>query len=334
MSNLTYTTRPEGHVVSNGKLAILVRDNDIKELLAQIRQDAIGLQSEYPDIKPDEWQKEAERLCKLAMDIATGKLEINIFDYLPLTKSGDFPKNRNTLIAISKCGYGGRYDGYIEVMKLQARLVPAFANENAWLQNIRMDNMMILDVSLYDASKKQEPVFDENGMPRKIVVTRATYLKDNQVLPGRVYETKTGMKFLCLDHCNYTSKFVSCDKNGTPDQPKAKNFTSANVPYAERFFMYLRYTDALEKALGADTSYNHLMHVLANKKKDIDEQISMRETPRKFVKEIKTLFDPTTIKPEKFRSPVIKDQYQSFTGSIDYHFYEYEILPYTDKTSE
>ncbi|MBD5584089.1 MAG: hypothetical protein HDQ88_03330, partial [Clostridia bacterium] len=150
MPNLTYNTLPNGRIVSNGKLTIMVLDDNLTDIRTKIKQEAINIKNEFNDknIDPDAWQTEADRLCDLADRIVSPNSGIDIFEYLPLTKSGTFPKNKNVLIARSKCRWGATWCGasndYPEVQNLAIRLVPAYDGVINWLHDNRLDDTMIM----------------------------------------------------------------------------------------------------------------------------------------------------------------------------------------------
>ena len=150
-------------------------------------------------------------------------------------------------------------------------------------------------------------------------------------MPGRIYEEKSGTKFVYLRHCNFRDRYISYPgedaPEGTTDYQKKSDGILDTRPYTEKYYVYVRWTNALAKALGDDTSFNHMLRVMAAKKTDVYDQLSIRESPRKFVKEVQVLFDPTTIVPEKIRSPK-RESFTDYRGVTYYYQYEYEILPY------
>lgn len=329
MPNLTYQTLSNGRTVSNGKLTILVLNDNLADIRTRIKQEAIDVKNELndPNIDPDMWQAEADKLCGLAERIVSPDSGIDVFDYLPLTKSGNFPKNKNVLIAQSKCKWGATWTGasndYPEVRNLSIRLVPAYDGLVNWLHNARMNDTMIMRVDLFDAVRKQEPIFDENGIPRKVVVAKAKYLKDSKVKPGRVYEEKSGTKYLCLDGLdlsfNYIHYIDENDMNGT----RSKGYS---LPRDKHY--YIRWTNALAKAIGQNPSANDVIKVLAMKDngEPIPDRLSQRENPRKFVRKVDTVFDPGTAHPETIVGKRAPTPYYGYCGK--YVQFEYKMRPW------
>ena len=316
MNGLIYKTMQNGYLVSNGKLNIVLLHENLMDIRKTIYGYAERLKNSLVDtrINPLLWKAEVDRLCKLAEYIVSPESKLNIFEYLPLTKTGDFPKNQNILIATSKQGYGISYAGassdYPVSQKLQIRLIPAYASDMDFIYDRRMNDTVIMKVDLFDAIRKQEPIFDENGKPHKVIVTRATYLKDAEILPGRVYEEKTGTQYLCITGCKFKANYL--------DNGQVRWGYDLGDPCMHT---YIRWSKVLEKALGNDTSFNNIIRVMAarDKTSSIRDRLSIRENPRKFVKEVKVLFNSNTIRPES----VIGAKYKDYNG---YHQYEYKII--------
>lgn len=334
MPNLTYTAQPEGYMVSNGKLNIIVLNKNLSDICVHIYQEAVDLKTETGDtrIDPIVWQSETVRLCELAKRIVSPDSGINIFEYLPLTKSGDFPRNQNPLIADSKCGYGESTD-YPVSRKLQMRLVPAFSDIDDWIANNRLNDTMILDIQIFDAVKKQEPIFNADGIPHKILITHAAYLKDDEISTGHIYEEKSGSKYLCITGCQFEAYHVWDNENSITHPaahlPNMNTYTKTD-PLPD-INIYIKWTNALEKAVGQDTSFNNIIREMAarDKTSSIHERLSMRENPRKFIREVAVLFDPKDIKPETIIGAKHKDPYcdRDEKRYKEQHFI-YNILPY------
>ena len=320
-------------MVSKNGLSILLRDDTLTEIKASIRQEAKNAKDEANDnrIDPDKWQAEADRLCALAERIVMPDGGIDLFDYLPLTKAGKFPKNRNIVIAESKCGYGATWSGvtndYPTAYKLQIRLFPAYANRSDWLAGKTMADTMIMAIGLFDAINKQVPVFDENGTPREIVVTRASYLKDDEIKAGRVYEEKSGTKYLCLDGLDMIMRYTEFD--GPDDQVGTYYPNGFGV---EQAHVYLRWTDALAKAVGPNAGVIDVIQAMDEKAKGtpLHAKLSQRANPRKFIREITTVFDPMLTKHVKITGTRNKDPYYK----NKYVQYEYEIEPFKQTGAE
>lgn len=316
MAKLRYAKRPEGRTVSNGCLTIILLNNDLDCIRSQIVKiaETAKLQSGNEKVDPKYWESEADRLCGLAESIVSPNTSVNIFDYINLTKSGDFPKNTNQLIADTKCVAGASYQGvsnrYPVIQRLQLRLVPAFLGEMNWLGNKRMENTMCLAIRMFDSSGKQVPVFDEKGIPHKVETARTKYLSNDEILPGCVYEEKSGAQFLCVTGCRFKETNVQKGYSNDVCSPEMN--------------WYIRYTKALDKDIESGASFNDVIRAMAAKDKSssISKRLSCRENPRKFVKEVKVVFDPVHTKPETILGAAHKSPY--YADEIDQ--YEYEIL--------
>ena len=318
--HLIYSTRPEGRIISNGRLNILVLDENLQDIRANVcEQVARLLYEESPKIDTEAWQSAAEQLCQLAEKIVSPDFEIDIFDYLPLTKSGNFPQNQNPLIAEAKLKFGKQFTtawrAYPINHRLQLRLVPAFINEMDWIQNNPMDDTMILKIQFFRTTRKQAPIFDENGNPTKVITTRAAYLNDTDIKPGYVYEEKSGTQYLCITNCP-----LYCDAVYTDSA--TGQVTSYKRVYAVPDYknVYIKWTKTLAKALGQDTSFNNIVRVLAGKDKtnDVITRCSIRENPRKFIREVATVFDANTITPETIPGAKHKSPFQNAECQYEY----------------
>lgn len=300
---LTYKKKDGNIAVSNGKLTVVVMPENLKEVRATIRAEATTYKLyDDPRIDPDEWVREAARLCRLAEDLVSPESKVNIFDFIELTKAGSFPKNKNQLVATSKCRVGATYE-YPVSRTLQLRLVPAYNGLWNWLEDTRMEDTMILKVDTFDSVRKQEPIFDGNGVPHKVVVAKARYLKDDQIVPGRVYEEKSGTQFLCITGC-VVKDYTIDEETGKPHVYSGKDhsvlFPDKNC-HGEPWNHYIRWTAALSKQVGRDTGYADILRALAAKdtaRSQVNDKVSSRTCPRKFVREVCTLFDPADLTAE------------------------------------
>ena len=239
-----------------------------------------------------EARAELDRLVQIIQRIVTNYPdELDIFQYLPLTKAGKFPENRDIVIALSDVYTAARYDGYVEKNMVQIRLRPYFNTTQDFIHNCRMADTRLLQLDWFDGLKKTQPVFDQNGVPAKPEFTRAKYLKDADVRPGFIYEDKAGTKYLCLSGCDILYEWL-------------KNYESDShyVYGVAGLYVYVRWTAKLEKAMAGKNTLNDLLHVMADMHKcEITEQMSYRETPRKFVRELDQVFDPALTKEELFK---------------------------------
>ena len=324
---LTREEKDGNIAISNGKLTIVVMTENLNDVCRHIRDEAVAWkQDNESKVDPDVWQDEAKRLSELAERIVSPECDFNIFDFIDLTKSGNFPKNKNQLIATSKCLVSGTYD-YPVARRLQLKLVPAYGDLWEWMEDIRLDDTMILKLDVFDSVRKQEPVFDEDGIPHKVVVTKASYLRDDQIVPGRIYEEKSGTQFLCITGCAFKI-FCVDNPTGKRDYLTKRPFASEKDHHGDPWYCYVRWTAALAKEVGSDTSYANILRALADKD-NVDtavfNRISSRITPRKFVREISTLFDPASIQPETIIGRAFKN-----CRNVDKRW-EYEILGHGDR---
>lgn len=270
-----------------------------------------------------ECQTEVQRLLSLADTIMSDE---TVFQYLPLTKQNKFPVDANILIASSKIAYGHKYEGYVKKETLQLRLVPAYTDDIRWILDEREPDTKILKLGLFDNNSSMPPVYDENGTPSKPEVARATYLKDDEIIPGHVYQEKNGAKYLVITGMPLSVTYWKHEKGQTPD----RNDRSCQVPFDPRYaHYYIRWTDAMEKALGATgtASWNDLAKFMTGKNKygTWFESVSRRENPRKFISEVCAVIDPSKTVQEDISKDNCPAQYGSY-----YADYRYRLHPDAD----
>lgn len=309
MKSILKTTHrlDNGYVIKKGDLIILipdVSDQEATDLISNIRE---GLASgEFKSkMTLNQYQAEVQRLRELMQRIVKDYPDkLDIFDFLPLTKAGKFPVNQNPVIASSKCTtaalyYGGDNGSYPEKLTVQLRLMPYYADDMAFVRNRPMEDVRIVRLDWFDTLKKRPAVFDETGVPAKpIAQAKTSYLKDADVKPGYVYEEKSGAQFLCLDGMEFGSRHIFI-RDG-----KQVSYDNSIHHRKSGYHLYLRWTKKLANAMAGKCDFNSLAHIMSNNDREDPwtyAKLSIREAPRKFVKEIGQVIDPSLTHAETYQ---------------------------------
>lgn len=136
--------------------------------------------------------------------------QVDIFPCIPLTKQGQFSKNKNFVVKSSKVTTALVTSEYVSSNRLQLRLVNRLkpdqiaGNPNLYLESSDYSatgdgKTLYLEVDFYDnANPKDEVIFDENNNMHAITCIKKKYLKDEEVLVGHKYEDAKGTVYMYL----------------------------------------------------------------------------------------------------------------------------------------
>lgn len=295
MTEQTKTRLTNGTALCHGNLIILVKDRN-PDLAETLMGDTIT-----PEIK-QQYKQEINRLQNLMEHIVDSYPDrLDIFQCLPLTKAGKFNNAQNTLIADSKCTTANLFPGertmYPEKRTVQLRLMPYYDSEDAFIRNQKMENVRELRLDWYDAIRKTTPVFDVDENPSAPKTTRMSYLKDTDIKPGFVYEEKSGTQFLVLEGMQFGARYIYQQQDENPHGTRV-------IWYGMTNHVYVRWTKKLESALSGTSDFNTFCHIMADSSKDspwtFRSDVSVRDNPRKFVKEICQVLNPSLTRTEQF----------------------------------
>lgn len=328
----TKTRLENGFALQRGDLVILIRDNDPDTAAAMLA----GM-TRYDDenaVTPASrarCENEIRRLQSLMERITNGYPDtLDIFEYLPLTKQGKFSNAQNTLVADSACTTANLFDGgvsmYPRKQTIQLRLMPYYDSDDAFIQNQPMDNVRELRLDWYDSVRKAVPVFDADGNPSRPETTRASYLRDADIRPGFVYEEKSGTRFLALEGMQFCARYGF---QWPGKEPEYSDVMRCGV----RDHIYVRWTKKLETALDGARDFNTLFHILADGARDdlwlLKSCASVRENPRKFVREVGAVLDPTLTRTERFatRTTLTPAAGQDRKMWLEYSLFEGNRIP-------
>lgn len=136
--------------------------------------------------------------------------QIDIFPCIPLTKQGQFSKNKNFVVKSSKVTTALVASEYVSSNRLQLKLVNRLApdqiagNPNLCLESSDYNTTgdgktLYLEVDFYDnVNPKDEAIFDENNNMHSITSIKKKYLKDEEILVGHKYEDAKGTIYIYL----------------------------------------------------------------------------------------------------------------------------------------
>lgn len=274
----------------------------------QIAADAIAGNIGTDDIDCDAatYADEITRLVGIAERI-TKHDALDVFDYLPLTKAGTLNRTKNILLADSKVTT--TYNGdYFSRKGLQLRLEWYYIDHNVQQAIGKNTEAITLRIDWFDASKKMEPVFDRNDQPHLVTQTRASYLKDSDLIPGHVYAEKSGTEYLYLGRLPIKEETFFF-KGTKPPQgiiPTQNGF----VHDLSRDYLHLKWTKKLQAMLASAKDITDFACIMAATDKQEGpwyHKASVRTNPRKFVSEICTVFDGTQVRPHIERTKDFPD---------------------------
>lgn len=280
--------------VKKGDQAIVMADDMASRARDLARQCEDELQEMIADsdfngrISPGDYISEIERLIGIAEKAVAE--ETDIFNYLPLTKAGKLPKNKNILIADSRladpAGYG--YGGGYFPKRLQLRLFPCYASEIDFVYDRKTPGLQRLEIDLCPSAKKQDPVFGLDGNIRKIAPTeKASYLKDRDIIPGRIYAEKSGSEYLYLGELDlkideYRNNICIYKDNS----PARHCYIRMSKPWRDKLSKCASIDDIIRLLAAYDPADSYAGI----------QKCSWREHPRKFVRETETFIENSIIK--------------------------------------
>lgn len=317
MDDIKKTRNGNITVLQKGTCAIVIDESHIMRRKGLIAAALAGDESitEDMDCTPCVYAKEASRLVDIAERIMKQD-GFDLFGVLPLTKSGTFPKNRGILLADSKCTQTYN-DEYFSRKALQLRLEWLYVTDGAKRLLQEPCDAITLRIDWHDASKKQEPVFDADGNPHTVARARASYLKPESLVPGRVYREKTGTEWLYLGILPVKSETFFCNDGDYPDRivPSEGRTRDMSLGYA-----HVRWTSKLASAIGRPKDMTDFLLAYTDLVPIWREKISLRAHPRKFTEEVLEAFDGTAVRQATIRTPN-----QPMEGSYKYSFVQYYI---------
>lgn len=269
--------------ITNGKVSVYLDEFNI-----QCWKDTAEKVSEYygNNIMPEskltgvQYKQKVDQMIDVAYGIMNGTVASDIFNQIPLKKDGTFQADKTIPVFSNGIGYANVYidansSSYIDACGIQLCI---FAERSEFgHEPVDYDQM-----EFCSKTRAKLVIRERNGLVKKYllnadmsvndVVSRAKNLKDADIKPGSVYAEKSGTEYLYLGWCDYNFK----------QDDKCQH-------------VYLRYTKKIQalidkaKKSGIATVKDFNVKVLLP---DIDDfTFSSRDNARKFVKEVKKIFD-------------------------------------------
>lgn len=276
---------------------------------------------------------EASRLCDIYDKITTQFPQFNIFDYIPVTKSGHAAKEQTVLVADTT--KSNLFNMEFQTKRLQLRLVPYYGDLNLLRTGKTLEDSFKFKIDAFSNKTLTEPIFDKAGNAHKVEKARNTYLKDADVVPGAVYADVKGTEYLYLgdldtEIVHHVNGAVTADAikwyrdmrglrvETVHDIPMPKDTDLAQWPANH---CYLRMSKKLETMAAKHANLESFIDafIQANSKgyKVWTEKLSWRQKPRKFVSQARVLFADTKINTGWRDGPAEHDDYW---GDISYKF--------------
>lgn len=305
MPNITQLETSEKTVIlQKGGVTIIIDGSSINRA-KQLASNAVLGEFVSEGLDPTACADEITRLINLAERIAKHE-DIDIFDYLTLTKSGTLNRTKNVLLADSKVT--DTWNGeYFSRKGLQLRLEWFYVCSD--VENVigKNTDAITLRIDWYDASKKLEPIFDRDDQPHTVAQTRASYIKTSDLVPGHVYAEKSGTEWLYLGSIPVKEEtFFFEDKSDCPADGTIPT-QSAYITDLSNGYIHVRWTKKLQGMLGSVKDLNDFIRLMAETEKQGTpwyQRASYRREPRKFVSEVCAIFDGSKIRKETARTPM------------------------------
>lgn len=136
-------------------------------------------------------------------------------------------------------------------------------------------------IILMDAPRKLFALLDSNKQVQDIV-TKATYLKNNQVLAGNIYRTKSGTEFLYVGCCTIDEMYDSNLQN---------YLTRPTQQPWHGYYTYLRVTQKVQTLITQHSTFEdffkaYIQQALKDASTTTDLKLSCRIKPQKFTEEV------------------------------------------------
>lgn len=203
----------------------------------------------------------------------------NLESFLPLTKDGYLPQNRN--ICIWNSGIRHPFPEHHKANNtLQILIKPSCSDINPnspdSIINISKDKTTgELWLTLAPPPQTIQPVLNVNGIPRQVQVQKTTYLKQENLIPGGIYQQKTGKDLLYLGHIQSTvyAKY----------QHSTEDYEPLGKPHET--FAYLKINQTVENALASSHNIQEFFDVYSQaclaKHQELTSNISRCKHPKK-----------------------------------------------------
>lgn len=268
--------------ISDGTNSIYLDEYNIQKALCAAQK----IQQTYGDSKisdsnitGDDYLLRIKQLIGIAYGIIHNNLVSNIFDLLPLKKNGTFPIKRKIVIYKNNITRASSEDGYVSSTQI-ALCIQTHGSES-WFdhhdpkEEVNPHRARLIITSI-DSAKKIYPLLDEN-LHVQDIKSKTSYLPNDQIQAGHIYQEKSGTEYLYLGNISIQST-------------KTATFQTTCKCGIYTAHHYIRATKKIKDLLSKVKSLDELLEIITNEKcktyfDSPQEFMSVREKPRKFVKE-------------------------------------------------
>lgn len=262
----------------------------------------------------EEYFDKMEKIIQIAHDLMNGQLVPDLFQRIPLKKNGTFTANRRIPIFKNNLYEAAQYDTHVAKSELVLCVIPQETYEYGEKYDLSepiTEHRARLAITSIQGAKKIYPLIGKN-MVINDITTKTTYLKNDQIQPGGIYQEKSGTEYLYLGCINIDdiSEYARMYKI-----PTNKKIFDAILPCHH----YIRMTKKIQKMIDQSNSLEKFLKIYIQdkvKKQYDNPNFSERENPRKFVKETATTFVNKTFTNINYSHTKIKDAIPFFSHTV------------------
>lgn len=191
--------------IYNGDLSIFYDEENFNHYLVHAKKikDVCGKSKlANTNITGEDYYRKIYELVKVANMIMNKEKAPNLFDLIPLKKDGTFQKARRIYIydnGISYCETDSAGE-YISGERIALAIVPY--GINPWYEFMDMNEKVDehrarLAITIVSGVRKLFPLLDRSLKVQNIK-TKSTYIKQEDLKPGKIYKEKSGTEYLFL----------------------------------------------------------------------------------------------------------------------------------------
>lgn len=269
--------------ITNGKVSVYLDEfniqcwKDTAEKVAEYYGNNVMPESKLTGVQ---YKQKVDQMINVAYGIMDGSIAPDIFNQIPLKKDGTFQADKTIPVFSNGISYANVYidsnsNSYIDACGIQLCIFAErseFGHEPADYDQMEFCSKTRAKLVIRERNCLVKKYLLNADMSVNDVVSRAKNLKDADIKPGSVYAEKSGTEYLYLGHVDYDFAHSKSDH-----------------------YIYIRYTKKIQslteeaKKSGITTVNDFNLKVLLP---DIGKfTFSRRDNARKFVKEVKKIFD-------------------------------------------
>lgn len=255
-----------------------------------------------------------QEMIQLAIDIMHQKICPDIFKHLPLTKEGTFVPNRKIPIFKNRI----YLEGDKEAFRKEELVLCLLTDGNFMMSPCEFDLNQKCDkytarlcFSHIKGVRKLIPLLtkEEDGSFKvNNICTRGTYLNQNELRVGGIYEEKKGLRFLYLGKTSIFTNEQSINEDSF--KRDSDNYT------------YIQVTEKVQKLIDKNSDINQFIKDYARENLSHGEynsiNCSSRRNPRKFINEIDFPFENVDFSVTNTFNTPRKEWKYAFSLHFDY----------------